>query len=519
MSCAFCRGESLQKQSIRWNASSSSSTRAEFQILPDLGLTKGQSGLGDIIFQVTGQTDGVLYDNIVVPVHIGKKAVSKPIAQQNKIAGNIGPPPGSRDIDLTITCFVDAGRGVVLQLLPANPSLVAKFSGRHLAPDKTPRVFQTGLGVDTLEQIVARDYADLLSVTEQNAALEKALTGDPTTATALSTSNNQLNDTDEKKLLDTFYTAGRDLYRRLFLTDPSLRDLAAVIEAYQPSGRPLRIRIETQGLYVPWQMLHPLVAENAMKFWGFRYELIVDPQGDQGPGYYPSSMQYTSGPLIFAKYRADQTDSETDKDVAELGDMQITYLKSQLQLQGVIKVDSRAGFQKALDDDRDTVQLIVAYTHAENGTILQQINPGQYVSLEDISGPKLQFAKTEFLSAIDLDGLPSELLIPLFSLKQHPVVFLNGCETGGGGYFATKQISFPSVFLHFGARGVIATDAPVWEMFGYYFGNSLLKYLQTGQPASLGVLNARRDYLRSSKNPLGLLYAYYGGADAAVNLK
>jgi len=518
MSCAFCRDSSLEKSSIELYPDRAESTHAFFQIQPDRSLTKDQSGSGNVIFQVTSASTGVLYDNVVVPVTIGKAAGFGQVTQRNEVSGNMERPPESRDMDLTVTCFADSG-GIEIQLLPTDPILVSAFKGRHLGPGGQLRVFTTGLEADTLKDLVASDYASLASVIQQNVALQKALAGDPSSIVRLSSSNNQLTPSDEDKLLDTFYAAGRDLYRRLFLANPDLAQLAGIVDSYEMTGRPLRIRVESQGVFVPWQILHPLVARDAQKFWGFRYELIVDPQGDQKAGYYGGSMQYSSGPLIFAKYRADQSDSDADRDVAALGDKQIEFLSNDLKIKGVLKADSRGGFEKLLGDNKDKVQMIVAYTHAENGTVLKEINPGQFTSSEDIAGAKLRFARTEFLSARDLDSLPSQLLIPLLNLDQHPVVFLNGCETAGGGYFPTRQFSFPAIFLHFGARGVIATDAPVWEMFGFYFGKSLLQNLNNGQPVSLALLNGRKDFLKSSNNPLGLLYAYYGGANAVLSFK
>jgi len=344
--------------------------------------------------------------------------------------------------------------------------------------------------------------------------LAEFLNGDLSEITVLRTSNNILSDSDKAQLLTAFYSMGRDLYRQLFLVNPDLRLLADELEAYKRSdGRPLRIRIESQ-LFVPWQMLHPLVEMDEGKFWGFRYEIVVDPQGRQSDGRYAGSSPYAHGPIVFLKYRANETDSVLDQEVAQLGDMQYDFLKAQFAEQA-IKIDTKKAFLETLKAHLADIELIIVYTHAENGTRLEKIGT-DYTAVSLLTGPRLWFTRSEWLTANELDRLPDDLLIPTVSMGRHPIVLLNGCETAGGGFFAVEHLDFPSIFLSFGARGVIATEAPIWDMFGYFFGESLVHGLKTGQPASAILLDTRKAWLQENKNPLGLLYAYYGGVDAAL---
>jgi hypothetical protein len=520
LSCVFCDGARLQKGSMVWSREQGKSTMVTFTITPDVRLTRNASGTGDLVFQITGSTDGVLYDNVVVPVYVAPgKATEEPFVQSTERASGVaqGPSEGSRYVDLTLSCFDSSGR-VAIQLNPTDPELARRFGERHRGVGHAPRQFVTDLSTSTLANLVATDYATLYSVVENDAGLQKALNGDPSQVVTLASIQNVMNGHDRDALLNAFHSIGRDLYRRLFLaSDSTLADLAEILEEYEPADhRPIRIRIESEGVFVPWQFLHPLQGTmDPKKFWGFRYELVVDPQGTQPSGNYPGPMRYASGPLILAIYSADQSDSEGDREVATLGEAHYEFLKSQIT-NNVIKVDTRQGFIDALKQRMKDVQLIVAYTHADNGTVLQTAPGGEFTVTQLASDAKLRFKKDQFLKALDLDGLPSILSMPRIELSERPLVILNGCETSGGGYFATRDLNFPAIFLHFGARGVIATEAPVWDMFGHYFGKSLLSNLKSGEPVSMALLNARKEWLRTSNNPLGLLYSYYGGVDASV---
>jgi hypothetical protein len=86
---------------------------------------------------------------------------------------------------------------------------------------------------------------------------------------------------------------------------------------------------------------------------------------------------------------------------------------------------------------------------------------------------------------------------------------MNGCETGTGGSAPTTDDYFPGVWLKLGARGVLATDAPVWRCSTSCFMTSFLKGLKEGGFAARTVRSLRANFL-AHNNPTGLLYGYYG---------
>jgi len=516
MSCLFCEAERMQKKLIQINTEDRTSSDAVFTITPRRSLIRNQSAIGELVFQMTGSKDGILYDNVTVPVTVVQSGQSTTAAPTFVRVGNDDAvaPAEARGVDVTISCFENASRNVAVEVNTADPELLARFSGEQLSPDMTPRQFDTSLSVETLRRILAEDYASLVGTVANDTNLAEFLNGNLGGVTALQSSNNILSDSDKAQLLTAFYSIGRDLYRQVFLVNPELRLLANELDAYKRAdGRPLRIRIESQ-LFVPWQMLHPLVEMDEGKFWGFRYEIVVDPEGRRTDGRYAGSSPYAHGPVLFLKYGANESDSVVDQEVAQLGDMQYDFLKAQFAEQA-IKIETKESFFETLKNHLADIELIIAYTHAENGTRLEQIGT-DYTAASLVTGPRLWFTRSEWLTANELDRLPDDLLIPTVSMGRHPIVLLNGCETAGGGFFAVEHLDFPSIFLSFGARGVIATEAPIWDMFGYFFGESLVHGLKTGQPASAILLDTRKAWLQENKNPLGLLYAYYGGVDAAL---
>ena len=532
-SCLFCASEQMQKRFVTYDPISKRSLGSvEFELTPSLKLLRARATQGSLIFQVTGGDDGVLYDNVLVPVSIlaaGEAAVPTlpkiaraasellTRAEDTTVTGDDHP-------DLTISCYVtpsaqaESSGHVMLKFQANNPDLIRDFDGRDKNPDGTPKAFDTKLPADVLSRLTAHDYDDLVSVVTNNTALQEALTGDPNNTTSLTSDKLSLREQDKQALMDKFHFIGSDLYRLLFLVNEDSAPLARALDGYDNGrlGRSLRIRIESQ-IFIPWTLLHPLEGDLAAdRFWGFRYALAVDPSNEHDHRYAGRST-FGSGPVLLLKYHASDSDDAKDKAVAQFGDLHYEFLKSELN--NVHKVETRQVFHDEVKGHWGDMQMIVAYTHADNGTVFAR-DPGTGDIIRNLSesGAKLRFSKTEFLSVLNLFQLPTELQMTSLELKQHPLVFLNGCETSGAGYFSTPTWSFPGEFLRIGARGVVATEAPIWDVFGYDFGQDIIKKLKSsGSSVPLVLLDTRRQWMHDNNNPLGLLYSYYGGLDASFD--
>jgi len=440
---------------------------------------------------------------------------AKTSSAPNAGIGNAQPPPGSRTVDLTITTKITDKKVVVL-LDASNPELAQVYGGKEKQQNGLPRELQTGIGEGALADTLREDYVSLAAAINQNRDLVKTLHVDPKVltlpvATKLPAQLGQI-------LLNVMFKAGAILYRKLFVNgaDPDLATLMGATEKFvRKDGKPLLIRIETGGISIPWTLLHPPGPMDQTKFWGFRYDMVIDPLGRPKAGYYPGILQYQTGPLVFGKYKAALG---RDQDVSDAADKEAQFLSATLGFKGLLKVESADAFKKALEDNEGAVRMVVVFLHARNDIAVQP-GSGGAPAQPFVEGPELLFGADDPITIGSLE----ELYLPLkpeqtqvFGVR--PLVFLNACQTGTGGFLSIGDRNFPETFLDMGARGVIATEAPVWIPFADAFAQSLVKDLTGKAPVSLSLLRERVQFLKDGNNPLGLLYEYYGGVDSALVL-
>jgi hypothetical protein len=515
LSCSFCDGSEMQQKDITLEPGNvPRSSHATFTITPIAALTA--EGVSNLVFQITGKA-GILYDSVVVPVGVRSGAQPTRAAAASpalSALGNISQPPGMRPIDLTIVCKTD-GLNIKLLLRPDNQDLAALFKSREkLKPGEEWREFDTGLTWPTLSARLLNDYLLLSGIVNQDPDLQKAVTGgDPPLIIPQIT---RLKPAEGQQLVERLARAGQFLYEGLFNNDADLKDLIADLEKFKKQdGTPLLIRIVTRSISLPWQFLHPLGPTDAESFWGFRYELVIDPVPNRN-GYYPGQLHYKNGPLIFGKYHSIPGDG--NQLVDNTGQAEFTFLSTILGLKGVLPaVDSKQSFIDSLAQKRQSVQLLVVFTHARSDVVPTQ-GPGGNTAAPPIGGPAIEFRAREIVNIGSLEDLHNSVAYPdTFNFQEQPLVILNGCGTGSMGYLAPSDRNFPTKFLSFGARGVIATEAPVWTLFADDFATALFQGMKkTSGPVSLVLMNARKDFLHSYNNPLGLLYSYYGGVDSSL---
>ena len=318
--------------------------------------------------------------------------------------------------------------------------------------------------------------------------------------------------------MDQVGNTGKYLYGGLFESAPELHEAIGLLEKFKRSdGKPLLIRIVTESISLPWQFLHPLGPANEDGFWGFKYELVVDP-GPEKKGYYPADLHYGDGPLIFGKYHAGVADQNQLVDTK--GQAEYLNMSSALGFKGLLPVaDSRKLFLDELTNHLRDLQMLVVFTHARND-VVEQAGTTDVALSPSGGGPALAFGPKEFVTVNTLENLQTSVAPPAeFEFAMHPLVVLNGCTTGSASFFASGNRTFPRTFLSFGARGVVATEAPVWALFADDFGTLLLRSMSTKIPVSSALLETRKRYVHDSKNPLGLLYTYYGGVDSSLILE
>jgi len=84
---------------------------------------------------------------------------------------------------------------------------------------------------------------------------------------------------------------------------------------------------------------------------------------------------------------------------------------------------------------------------------------------------------------------------------------MNACETGNLNPLYTSY--FSADFLKRGARGVVATECAVPDVFAADFAQQLYTHLLAGEQLGESLLATRRYFLEKYHNPSGLLYSMY----------
>ena len=100
-------------------------------------------------------------------------------------------------------------------------------------------------------------------------------------------------------------------------------------------------------------------------------------------------------------------------------------------------------------------------------------------------------------------------------LAGGPLVILNACETGPARNL--PHVKLQNAMFQLGAQGVVVTEVSVWISLGHEVATQLIDRLARGEPVSDALTAVRRKLLEQKKNPLGLLYVYYG--DPAATLR
>lgn len=225
-----------------------------------------------------------------------------------------------------------------------------------------------------------------------------------------------------------------------------------------------------------------------LHFWGFKYIIEIPPQqvDDGGEATPQRDVILSTG------------------NVQMISGANTTLRLWPRHLQGLNKFTwkaqalSVATLRKALKDA--DLDLIYLYCHAGGG----ETDPAGY-------NPHLLFlneqSKPEKVRSGDFPRTPE--------WAHHPLVFLNGCGTGG--YTPDALSPFIKKLVDdLGASGIIGTEITVWEELAVDVAEDFLQRFLARASAGDALLAVRRSLL-ARRNPLGLIYTLY--APAHLKLK
>lgn len=511
MNCLVCSGDSFQKKAITYRRSEELSSDAAFEILPDRSKMNPKRPQGQIVFDVSGE--GRLYDHIVLNVNVAVTSEGVlPLQRSSAIAAPKvfdRPSPEERGVDLTITVKQIPGGPIGLMLAPLNESLRQAFRQRHLSNGQL-KVFETRLlTLNELNRLIGDSYLNVRSVTDGLRPLQK-LTLPPAS---------------QQEVVDALFSIGARIYDRLF-NNPADRDLLAIIrEVEKRSDRqhPLRVQIDTQDVYLPWQLIHPPGnPEDVTSFWGFKFELAVIPtylSPVRLGGRLYSVIGVKPEATAFLQYRrVGDVDPDHPDSVSSLGDSMATSLTSRLGQAGFLRLTRKDEFLRTVQAQAASLELVLAYVHASSGTVFRKDPQVGMVVETEAEGPRL-ILYNESVKPSEVESIRLKVPIPESSespfLSRQPIILLDACESGSSGVSPTTSFDFPGVWLDMGARGVVATEAPVEAFQAFHFANHLIEEVLSGENIPTALFKTRL-WLLDSGSPIGLLYSYYGSPSAGV---
>jgi hypothetical protein len=529
MTCHVCATALPQTRLVRYVSAFGTSTVAVFYILPDLDRAE-QRNARSLSFSI--DRNGIEFDFLNVSVRIKREGSTTASRRRSdsQCTPNLTDPEEPRS-DLIIRVS-PAIKALKVSFTAPDPELTRRLVGHEVvAPDGSPKFFKTSARTPDAVTLIARNiYFRLKALVEQQQGVLKQL---PDVGPLDRGAQVGFDPASKKEAVETLHELGSNMYDTLFYSrysDPELREILDTIERYGDERRDggaksnLRILIYSDATYLPWQLLHPMPPGgevDATQFWGNKYILGViptDPERDCGR--LPGAMKLPAkNAVLYAHYwqtppfqpqQAPGGSSPTlvKQDTVSLLGEKFAGIISRTLGDGVSVVRSKAEFTDRLKADRRDVLLLWSFTHGHSGDTFVTVD-GKPIIVPEVADQRLDFSQSEFISAYEIktltiDGGNS----PFFAGR--PFVFLNGCETGTQGARGTTDFSLPGIFLMRGARGVVATEAPVWAHFGYHFGVHFLNELAAGKEAGEAMLATRRWFLDRSGNPLGLLYSYYG---------
>lgn len=542
MNCIPCATNKLQEKVVTYSPNDGFSSEAIFTVRAMHDRARMSDGLSQLVFDVA--SDGIEYDHIVAdvrvtsgafdgePGHVSGLPSERPgqpaaFSQESVPQRPSGEPVGSQKADIVFHFYRDSDK-LRVRIQPILPELVTLFRSRYLK-DGELRDFNSALLTEKTIRSADNDaYVALRQLIEpENEAIQNLLNGSPSNSPEIQL-HMDFSPVERDAILAQFHKFGSGFYSRLFsdvTADADLRELMSDFDDFADTHPGLHVQIWPNDVNIPWQLLHvPSDDVGAQKFWGFRYELTVIPFRIDGGTPRPILTYSGAHSAIFAGYSDEEF---TNHYIIDKG-VEASQIVSQALHHPVDFPKTASEFLGKLDENRNEIQLILAFTHATSGTIDFTPRSGGPIFRQDDYGPRILFSADKWAKPNDIYELRTHHKsdpehAEFFSAQ--PFVFLNACETTTLGFQAEgdrdatgTSEGFPEIMLRLGARGVIGTESRVWAPFAFYFGNELLHKILQGYEVPKALRDVRLMYYHDHGNPLGLLYSYYGNPDVQIKV-
>ena len=448
------------------------------------------------------------YDHLMVPVAVADNGA--PVADGPSNALVFLPSNGVDRTDwrpdVLLYANEEMGRNVSLSIQPVSTEMKRRLGPLALDAQGIRKVFRSGIDdAQLIDAMTNSAYGAMSAVSIQGELLKKlSATGTNPIVSKGSQDSAELTGTESGSVAGVIAQTGQRLYRHLFYSsaDTDLRKLIIELEAAAvtaPNDKPLRMLVITNRLSLPWQYLHPVGQEvDANKFWGMLFSLSVMRVNNNAREKAVAPRGGQVSKVVFARYgsSADPTVPLAEKQAAQL-------LLLPLAEADLLKVDTGADLMEKVSAQRKNIAGIITFLHATAGS-------------ED-TVPNLQFNEGDIVTSDSLEDLlnrvsPEEQ--DLRYLAGGPLVILNACETGPARNL--PHVKLENAMFQLGAQGVVVTEVSVWISLGHEVGTRLIARLSKGEPVSDALTAVRRELYVQKRNPLGLLYVYYGNPAATL---
>jgi len=524
---SISNADTFQQKKITYDPVAGCSDSTRFQVLPKLKAVSGNDNIGKLIFVVDAngmEIDVIQLDAIVgspTAAALAKYSAPAKLAMQGILPEDVKVP------DLILAIAPEEGGRLPIIVRPIHPDLVKLVQNALDDKARDHWKFSSGVAARDVEGLVRDAYLVLTALAEQK---QKDLQKNYSAKLSNSASMLYFSDQDKATALKLISKEGAQLYWRIFCQGSArLRSTMQSILQSDLENRPLKLRIISTNLYVPWQILYsdPTLAEpiKPKLFWGFRYKLGTTQLVHAAIGRTKTAMaKPMPQDVLFGSWKGSSI-PDVDDLVKTKGDDLKEYLKTKLSGE-IYSCAKKSDFISLLTSQAKKLKLIFLYGHGSSGTALfigNSLLTGKPLTIAapSIIGPYFKFTDEadDLLTPRDFDllsaGVPATDSNPAF-FKTQPIIIMNACETGTAGMGMADNSGFIAALTRAGARSVIVTEAPVWSNFAQFFGRDLIEEILGGEDVQGALLKVRLKHLSVCKNPFGLYYSLYGNQAAYI---
>jgi hypothetical protein len=270
------------------------------------------------------------------------------------------------------------------------------------------------------------------------------------------------------------------------------------------------LKIASTDFHVPWGLIYsePLDIDGKNwrpeGFWGYQHLIDSAPLGKGGM---KNDLEVPDGdPLVMALQLDSGIDQQLKVPCIQLVEDQLAKYGNALRIDRRIR---RTALAQALGQGPLDEHVLFFCCHAIVDGVSTEIRSDEaYLTLSDRSpDPKLdRITPDDILQWIDMRSFYED--------GRRPIFFLNAC--GSGQLNSIFYPSFGERFLELGASSVVGAQVELPAFFAGEFARRFFERFFTGGTENqIGkiLFDLRRAFFNDHKNPLGLIYSLYRGAD------